>query len=489
MRDQILDLINQHPKHYSALIKRNAVLFNWVKDNSLIQCDHLPTMIYSAVHNIDPRCNAGKCRKLSRWSQGLVNCGPAKSCACTAANISARVSVSKLNYTDEKKKSIESSRTATMLGKYGVRYNSQRQSVKSVLKKSKLEQSQYSVLIDSEWLRREYVEAKRSAVDIAAELGCHDSAVRRYVALHGFEVRNYSVRSSEEHKICRWLNENNIAHEVCNRSLLAGSELDIYIPSRALAIEVNGLLYHSYNPNAFHIARQKNERKRQEQRNRHLDKTVAAAAAGVQLLQFTDAVINNSWDIVTNIIGSKLGLHSVIGARRCVVKQVDVASQKQFFNRVHLQKYAASKHAYGLYHNDRLVQCITIGQSRYRKNELEIIRFASELHTTVSGGLSRLLKHITAAHPNAVITTYCDRDISNGSGYISAGFTIIDHTKPGYFWTDGRDIISRYRSQRQQLAKWLVGYNSAESESVNMFRAGYLRYWNTGNIVLQYNKQ
>lgn len=486
MRETILELISKHPKHYSLLIGRNATLLNWVKQHSLIQCDHLPTMIYSAVHSVDPHCSAGKIRKLARWSQGLVNCGPANVCSCTKSSISTGVSATKQNYSEEKRGEIENKRTLTMIDKYGVAYNSQRQSVKSVLKKSKLEASQYAALIDREWLHREYVHKQRTAVDIAAELGCHDSAVRRYAALHGFEVRNYSLRSTQESKICRWLDVHNIQYEVCNRSLLAGSEVDIYIPQHSLAIEVNGLLYHSYNPSAFHILRQKNADKRKEQRDRHLNKTVSAKNVGVQLLHFTDNQINKSWDIVTNIIGSKIGLHNRIGARNCVIAGMDKGTQKQFFDRVHLQGYVGSSAAYGLYYNDRLVQCISVGKSRYRKNELEILRFASELNTTVVGGLSKLLRHITAAHPNAAITTYCDRDISNGAGYVSAGFTVIEHTKPGYFWTDGHDVISRYRAQKKQLAKWLVGYNSAESESVNMFRAGYLRYWNTGNIVLQY---
>lgn len=487
MREQILELINRHPKHYSLLIKKDSTLLSWVLDNSLIESDHFPTMIWSAVHSTDTRCQNGRLRQIVRWSQGLTNCGPANVCECTKSDISNAVRNSKSNCSVEEKESIENTRVSTMIKKYGVPYNSQRESVKAKLKQTKLKKYQYDSLIDNDWLRVEYVDKKRTAVDIAEELGCHDSAVRRYVALHGYEVRNYSNRSRQEFKLCRWLDTHGIHYETCNRTLLDGVEVDIYIPEHSLAIEVNGLLYHSYNPNAFHISRQKNAEKRLEYRGKHLKKTIAANNAGVHLLHFTDFSIDNNWDIVINIISSKLGLHTKIGARKCLLKQIDVPTQKQFFNRYHLQGYAASNSAYGLYYDNRLIQCISIGSNRFRKNELEIIRFASEHNITVVGGLSKLLKHIRTQHCNAVITTYCDRDISTGAGYISAGFRVIEYTKPGYFWTDGRNIISRYRTQKKQLSKWLSNYNPEESESVNMFRAGYLRYWNSGNIVLQYD--
>lgn len=484
MRDQILELIDKHPKHYSLLIKKNKQLFDWIKENTLIECDHFPTMIYSAINNVNPICSNGNLRKLSRWSSGLVNCGPANICECTKSSISANVSISKQNYSSEVKKKIEEKRTETMLEKYGVCYNSQRESVKTILRESKLEKFQFDTLIDKQWLYEEYVINKRTSVDIAQQLGCHDSAVRRYVSLHGFKVRNYSSRSTQESKICQWLDHHNIKYEICNRSLLNGIEVDIYIPEHKLAIEVNGILYHSYNPNAFHILRKKTGQK--EQRNRHLDKTILANNLGIQLIHFTDYQINKQWEIVTNILASKLKIQNKIWARHCILKELDSKTQRDFFDRVHIQGYISAKKAYGLYYNDNLVQCISVGNNRYRNNELEILRFASELNTTVVGGLSKLLHHIKTVFKNSTITTYCDRDISNGSGYISSGFEIVEYTKPGYFWTDGHEIISRYKTQKSQLAKWLSTYNPNESESINMFRAGYLRYWNTGNIVLRY---
>jgi len=489
MRNKILELIQANPKHYSVLIKKNVEMHDWVNKNSRVISEHFPTMIYSAVYDVSPICEHGQIKKLSRWSSGLSNCGPAKNCQCTKSSIATNVSISKKEYTAEKREEIEKRRTATMLELYGVQYNSQRTEVKTVLSKSKLKLEQINLLGDREWVEKQYVELKRSSVDIAKELGCHDSSVRRYVSLHNFDVRNYSQRSQWELKICKWLDEQNIYYIHCDRSVLDGQEIDIYIPDHKLAIEVNGLLYHSYNPFSFHITRIQSDDKKKEQSSRHLNKTVLAEKKNVQLLQFTDNQLSEQSDIVFNIIASKLRLHKKIGARKCELRVVSSDEQKQFFNRTHVQGYIPGSIAYGLYYENNLIQCVSVGKNRYRKNELEILRFSSELSLTVVGGLSKIMNRISNDFPNEIITSYCDRNISVGSGYVSAGFEIVGYTKPGYFWTDGRTPISRYKTQKNKLKQWLNGFNPSDSETVNMFRAGYLRYWNTGNIILKYKKK
>ena len=48
----------------------------------------------------------------------------------------------------------------------------------------------------------------------------------------------------------------------------------------------------------------------------------------------------------------------------------------------------------------------------------------------------------------------------------------------------GAVTVSRYRSQKHQLGKWLSNFDSALSESENMFADGWRRYWDCGNWVL-----
>ena len=51
------------------------------------------------------------------------------------------------------------------------------------------------------------------------------------------------------------MDENGIPYETNNRTILGGKELDIYIPSKQIAIECNGIYWHSYDnkPIKYHI--------------------------------------------------------------------------------------------------------------------------------------------------------------------------------------------------------------------------------------------
>ena len=79
--------------------------------------------------------------------------------------------------------------------------------------------------------------------------------------------------------------------------------------------------------------------------------------------------------------------------------------------------------------------------------------------------------------------SYCDVSKFSGNVYIELGFTKIKDSFPGYFWTDGDSVISRFKSQKKQLAKWLVGFDPNLTEVENMFNAGYRRYWDCGNAA------
>ena len=479
MKDRILELIQNKPRHYAAMIKRDAAMMSWINDNTLID-GSLVERIRSAVYGETNVCQYGNTKKVVRINEGWVNCGPAKSCKCTRNEISEHVSQTKRNATVEQLAETQAKRSATMVRLYGVEYNSQRQDIKPILKRSKLNTQTFAVLNDSEWMRTQYVEHGRTSVDIAEELNVHNSTVLDYCRQHGFEIRQYSNYSMQEVRVANYVRSLGLECQERDRTVLDGQEIDVYVPSRQIGIEVNGLLYHSYHPTIF------NRRGLPENRLRHLSKTTTAANSGVTLLHYTDHQINNQWDIVSSNIRSKLGLQTRIGARQCAISPVNTHDQKEFFKANHLQGWVASTAAWGLYYQGTLVQCLSVGHNRYRQGELEILRFASTLNTTVVGGLGKLIKQVRKISPNKVITTYCDRDISTGNGYVNAGFTIIGYSKPGYFWTDGSKIVSRYRAQKQSLAKWMSEYDPTLSESENMFKAGYRRFWNCGNIILQY---
>jgi 5-methylcytosine-specific restriction endonuclease McrA len=60
---------------------------------------------------------------------------------------------------------------------------------------------------DEEWLREQYVEERRTTVDIAEECGCDDTTVGDWLKRHGIETRRGGVQTPEELTDKEWLRE------------------------------------------------------------------------------------------------------------------------------------------------------------------------------------------------------------------------------------------------------------------------------------------
>lgn len=478
MKETIKKLIHEKPKHYVKLISKNKDLMDWVLNNSLIQSDHLPSMIYSAINQESNICKNGNVKKFDRISTGFIGCGVSNKCKCTADNISTNVSKSKSKVSTDIKTISNNKRKETMLKKYGVEFNSQRHDMKNIWKRPKILPDIHTKLIDYNWLDTEYNVKKRSLSDIAMELGIDYTTVSDYCKKFNFTVRPSSPRSIEEYAIGTYIEQLGFSIESSNRTLIYPKELDIVIHDAKLAIEVNGLWWHSYNPSSGTI----------EDRYRHANKTVAVNDIGYTLLQITDYEWNNKQDIIKSMIRSRLNLNKKIHARKCKIFMVDKHTEKEFLNKYHMQGYITSQSAFGLFYENELVMMMSIGKSRYNsKYDYEILRMCAKSDITITGGVSKLVAHLKIMFPKSLIVSYCDLSKGNGRGYESSGFTNVGITQPGYFWTNGNIIISRYKTQKHKLKKILTTFDKNLSESINMFNAKYKRYWDCGNIIFTLN--
>lgn len=475
MKQAILDLISKYPKHYTRMIGKDKKLTDWLTENS-VGCNTMMEKIRVAVYGDSIMCENGARKKITRLTDGFIGCGPASTCKCTRDNISANVSATKAAVTQENQSATNEKRKQSMLAKYGVGFNLQRALVKEKLTAPKIPDNVFALLDNVDWMRSEYVDKKRSLVDIAAELSVYYGTVGDYCRKHGLEVRQYSNESLVEKNIIEYIKTlgdfDVVLHD---RTILFGKELDIYIPSKKIAIEVNGLYWHSYNPSVG----------KSEDRNRHIHKTEQCEKNGISLLHITDWQWKNRNDVIKNILKSKLGVNTKIHARKCDIRDVEQSVYKKFFDDAHLSENTTASGAVGLYLDNVLVSCMSYGKKRFGDRKgIEVIRFATTPGVTVVGGLSKILNNLKTRFGNE-ISTYCDRDFSNGNSYMKAGFVLKKATGPGYFWTDGTIVVSRYKCQRTNLEKWLPTYDASKSESQNLFDAGYRRYWNSGNLYFE----
>ena len=258
-----------------------------------------------------------------------------------------------------------------------------------------------------------------------------------------------------------------------DRTIISPLELDIVIPEKKLAIEFNGLYWHSF--------------KSGKDKNYHLNKTIQCASVGYSLIHIFEDEWKNKKEIVKSIIKSRLGIYNErVFARKCEIKEVDSKEATIFYNINHLQGGINSSVNIGLFYKNKLVSCLSFAEPRYNKNyDWEITRFANSLNISVVGGFSRLLKHFTKSYKGSIIT-YSDRRLFSGSVYRNNGFTELEPSIPSYFYLKNRERFSRVKFQKHKLKNLLESFDKELTEKQNMEANGWNWIYDCGNWVFEY---
>jgi hypothetical protein len=289
--------------------------------------------------------------------------------------------------------------------------------------------------------------------------------------------------SSLEFKITDFLTENNIKYVTGDRSIIGGKELDIYIPTHNLAIEINGNYWHTENFGG-------------KDKEYHLNKSKLCQDKGIKLIHIFEDEILFKNDIVFSRLKNKLLLiNNKIYARHCNIKEVSYKDKKLFLDDNHIQGNSIDKIRYGLYYKDELVSLMTFSKQRKIMGSRDIIgfwelnRFASKLNTIVVGGFSKLLKHfIKVNKPNKIIT-YADIRWSGLEKNTYDGFFKFSHqTPPNYWYVKIGQYLHRYH--RFSFRKDILvtnGYDSKKTEWEIMQEIGYDRIWDCGNFKYEFN--
>ena len=283
-----------------------------------------------------------------------------------------------------------------------------------------------------------------------------------------------NLESKNENEIYSILKETYSDIEQGNRTILNGKELDIFIPSKNIAIEYNGLRWHSelFNKDKWY----------------HLNKTLECNKNGIKLLQiFEDEYINHK-DIVLNkiyhILNIDNGLPKIMG-RKCKIKIIENESAKNFLNDYHIQGYVHSTVHLGAIYNDILVGVMSF--TKYDKNSSKwtLTRFASDYHYICQGVGGKLFKHfIKTYNPNEIKSFADKRWMINKDNnlYTKLGFKLVDDLKPNYDYILGsnpKTRIHKFNFRKKILSK-KYGFSMDMSENEMTNKLGYYKIWNCG---------
>ena len=302
----------------------------------------------------------------------------------------------------------------------------------------------------------------------------YDSLMRRIV--NGYDICTIcnpvnSGQSQEEKKIINWLKSLNV--EILEKDRSLGFELDVFIPSKNIAIEFNGLYWHSelYKNNDY-----------------HLNKSNICNENNIRLIH----VWADDWLYKTNIMKSMI-LNSIglienkIYARNCKLIKIESNIKDTFLDNNHIQGKCTSSINLGLEYNGEIVSLMTFGRrSINNKNEFELIRFCNKINTIVIGSASKLFKYFISNYDYEQIISFADTSHFNGNLYKNLGFDYIHKTKPNYWWVVDGLRHHRFTYNKKRLVK--EGADESKTGVEIMYDRGYYRIFGCGQDKYIYYK-
>ena len=213
-------------------------------------------------------------------------------------------------------------------------------------------------------------------------------------------------------------------------------ELDIYVPEKTIAIEFNGLYWHS--------------EEKGKPKNYHYDKWFACKEKGIQLIQVWEDDWNRNPDLVKRMLAYKLKMSSSgkVFARSTVVKSLSQNETRSFLEENHIQGSTDGSIRAGLFENmpdgiEKLVAVMVLKSEPGSKGKhLNLLRFSTSKQ--VVGGFTKLLKYVQLTYTPDSIITFSDNCISNGGLYRENGFIKVKEINPDYMYIANNQRIHKF---------------------------------------------
>lgn len=252
-------------------------------------------------------------------------------------------------------------------------------------------------------------------------IGCPECAAKRYVSLAEKEIHD-------------WLLSLGVDALGTVRNVIKG-ELDIYIPSKNLAIEYNGLYWHTDNWG--------------NKKTSHYEKWKACKEKGIQLIQIWEDDWNSNPELVKNMLAHKLGVsqqRKVSGHKTEVIELTNEQSAV-FLNANHIQGAVSGGVRLGLVEkgNPDTVLAVMVLKSEPGSGGkvLNLLRFATSV--TVVGGFTKLLKYAERNFKPDSIITFSDNCVSDGGLYRNNGFVAVKELEPDYKYVVKGERVHKFR--------------------------------------------
>lgn len=258
-------------------------------------------------------------------------------------------------------------------------------------------------------------------------------------------------------------------------------ELDIYIPSLKIAIEYNGMVWHSeqFNNNKYHL----------------LDKLNECNEKGIKLINIFEYEYLTQKEIVLNKLKHIIGIdkeREKIYGRKCAVDIIQNNIAKDFLNKNHIQGFIKATVYLGCYYNNKLIGVMLFKRKTSQSNEWELTRFATDNNYICCGIGGKMFNYFIKEFDPQLIVSFADRrwttDIDNNL-YTKLGFIKDKILPPDYHYTNNQRTYLHKFSFRKNILHKKYGLPLTMTETEMTKYLGYYKIWNCGLIRYVYKKR
>jgi len=281
--------------------------------------------------------------------------------------------------------------------------------------------------------------------------------------------------STAQQEITDFIKSLGVVVEENNRTLISPKEIDILLPDYNLAIEYNGVYWH---------------REEIVGRSYHKDKLQKCNDLGVELITIFEDEWMDSSDVVKNIIINRINKTPPgCGARKLVIKEIEIGECRDFLRNNHIQSYSNASIRVGAFYNNTLVSVMTFGKpQRLQNTEYELKRFCSDGYS-YPGAASRLFSFFIKKYNPLSIVTYSDSRWFIGGLYSQLGFLKDRIIPPDYRYVKRGQYIRSHKSKfrKDNIAKKFNIDVSKSTEKELMESLNYYRVYDCGKTRWLWN--
>ncbi|MBO6261203.1 MAG: hypothetical protein J6N95_01175 [Bacilli bacterium] len=248
-----------------------------------------------------------------------------------------------------------------------------------------------------------------------------------------------------------------------DRKVLEGKELDFYFPDLKVAIEYNGTYWHGYRKDTT-IPLSEFKKKVEEKR-------LICESKNIRLITIDEADYMDRPAVYNRFIQDTICPRKRVFARKCVVKEIDTDTAREFCEYYHVNGFKGGYKKLGLFYNNELLIVAIFG--KHPKYENECIRLVYKTGYDVIGGWAKITKHFGKKFLHYVNLKYFRGENKTGCGY--------------RFYIKKR-LVYRQQVQKKYLNNYCNVIDKHLSDFQNCLLNNGIAIFDVGNDIRIYNE-